>query len=281
MADNVVATPVAPQAVTSGASTPMNDAPKHRVKVDGREMEISHDELISGYQKSRSSDQRFQEAARKEKEVNDFFARAKEDPWSALEQLGIDADTAAEQRVLRKLELELMNPDAKKAYKAEQELSRLIKEREAENKAKQEQEAQFYQQQAVQNIDSGIAQAFQSKGVKMTNGLVRQVADKQLAYLNANGSMMPFDKALDMVIGDTKGSMAEYLSNMSIEEALQLLPPSFLDNIRKHQLKQLTQNKPFGMKASSEPRNPSTPVKKRVATSTDSFFTKLEKAYSK
>ena len=59
---------------------------KHRVKVDGEELEIPYDDLLSGYNLNRVSDKRLKEAAKMRKDVESFVSRLSDGDLSLLEE---------------------------------------------------------------------------------------------------------------------------------------------------------------------------------------------------
>lgn len=269
-------------------SPPPDQPKKHRVKVDGQELEVPEEELLKDYELRRASYMRMQQATERskqadqvEKHYKELLTQFKSDPWKLFEALQIDPDLEAEQRLLKKLEREMMSPEQKALYEKEQHLSareREIKEFEElkkqheESLAKQEQEELTYK--AVQEIDTEIGEVLKATGKAPTPRTVARVAEIMLAHLdNEDGERLGADKALGIFENEMKGEIESYLSSLTPEQLVQALPKSVLDAIRKTELEKVRGTNP--LKHSGHSGNPSTAPAKVKRMSTDSFFDNL------
>lgn len=184
----------------------------HRVKIDGRELDVTTEELIAGYQTARSSTNRYKEAAQIRKETQQFVAElAKGDPdhiAALFKRIGVNFDQVAETYLTRKLE-ELQMPPAERGMR-ELERERAAFERERQRALQQSQEAQIereaQQYQAV--IRQEMADAFAGAGVQPTRALEMAVMREMSAALN-DGHQMDAATAVRLVVEDLRSRVGQ------------------------------------------------------------------------
>lgn len=268
---DVVAAPVQPV-------VPDYKGTKHRVKVEGAETEIPYEELLSGYQQSKASTKRFQEAAKAAQEADQILRSLKEDPWAAMQQLGLNPDELSERRVAERLEWELMPEDQRKFV----EMQRKVNQYETKEKTwKQQQEAQeqqALQSQALQEIDTEIGEVLKSSGVKPSPKVVARVAEVMLAALE-RGERIPASKAYERSSIDLRDEVISHLTSLPIAKAVEMLPKEFVNAMRQHFVSKVTDDKPFSAKRPSTP--PSQGGGKKVVKSTDELFKQLEEKFAR
>lgn len=262
---------------TPEAAEPKKVSAKHKVKIDGEELEVELEELLKGYQTGKSSTKKFEEAKRLQAEVADFLNRSKENPWELLQQLGVNIDELAERRVADKLEWELKPEQERKLIEMERELKKYKQFEEETKKSQQEQQKAQLAQSAMREVDDEIGAVLKQSGVKPTPRVVARIAETMLAALEA-GQKLPAAKAFERTQKDLKDEVISILGSLPIEQAVSLLPKEFTENYRKHLISKVSENKPFSASKSDEsaPRT----GRKQKFKSTDDFFKNLEKRYS-
>lgn len=261
MTDTTSATPVAPVAneaapaadtakeinkgkepVSSEASAEKAQARKLKAIVDGAELEVDEAEVLKDYQKYKSADKRFQEAAQMRKQVEEFISsyqpilealpKLQEDPGAIHRLLGMDFEDIAYQTALKKAlaeyENENLSPQEKELRSIKAELEAFKKEKELERKRqeeslKEQEEAkkQRLELEAAEKLDSEISSAISELGVKATPRLIARMAEEMVNYLDAHGELLPAKEALNRVRGEMKG--------FSPSELAKLLPEDILD----------------------------------------------------
>jgi hypothetical protein len=275
-----------PSDASEASATPPEtpEVKKHRVKVFDQELDVSEEDLKKDYELRRASHMRMQEASEAKKQYEQLLSKFQKDPWAAFQELQIDPDLAAEQRLLKKLERELMTPEQKALYEKEESLTareRELKEYEDAKKqyqetlAKQEEDALTYK--AVKEIDTEIGEVLKATGQKPTPRVVARIAEIMLAHLDTeDGERLGADKAFGMVRDEMSSEMSEYLSALSPEQLVQTLPKSVLDALRKHDLDRVRGTNPIKQRSAGDSHhsNRQASVKK---TSTDNYFDRLEK----
>ncbi len=261
---------------------------KHKVKVDGKEAEVGFDELLNGYSHGSAANARMREAAeakkemeaakRREKELIDSIYGWKDKPETAfetLEKLGIDIDSYAHDRVLKKMQLEMMTPEERRSYDMEQELNR-YKSREAkEAEAKQQAELQGMREQAVTELEKNILGHLEQQGGNISPAIVGRAVDALIASMEAGEQISikdAFDRANGWFEKERKGIFESELRALLSQGQV---PKELAEAVRKADLAALRKDPP--KRQASESR---TETKKSVSTS-DDFFNDLERKYRK
>lgn len=256
------ASPKAPENVGEIAKETQPASRKLKAIVDGAEFEVDEAEIVKDYQKYKSADKKFQEAAQMRKQVDEFIsnfqpylesiAKLKDDPWAVHKLAGIDyedlAYNYAVQRALKEQEEANLDPTQKELKTLKQELEALRKEREEEAKFKEKQKEEALnlqkrqaEMEAAQQLDSEIFDAIQELKIKPSERLVARMAEEMLNHLDATGKPLPAKEALKRVRSE--------VSRFSPDELMSLLPEDLIDalaNARSSKKvgKQLTTNKP-------------------------------------
>lgn len=139
---------------------------KFRLKIDGEEIEEELDdhEITVRLQKERAAAKRFEEAARRTKEINAILAKAKEDPAGFLQEFGVDPDEFAKSRLDAEIERLKKTPEQLQMEEYERRISefeaREMQAREAEERAQRE----AYQKQVTEQVHAEFLEALDSLG---------------------------------------------------------------------------------------------------------------------
>ncbi len=156
--------------------TKVTDTPKQpeirklKVKIDGKEMELTEDEVIRDYQVKKLSDQKMMTATKLMEEIE-------KDPEAFLQKKYGDKVTEVAERIIaRKLERELETPEQTelrelREYKAQRE-----QEREANEKEKAQTEEQSIKAKYADEYKTQIMGVLETSGLPQTTGTVRRVA---------------------------------------------------------------------------------------------------------
>jgi len=261
---------------------------KWKLKVNGAEEEVDEPELIKRAQMSSAANQRFQKAAEIEKHYQGMVEEFKTNPWKLFDALGLDADSAAEKRLIEKLRYETATPEQKRLWDLETENMTLKEKAELADKMQAEAEKAAAEKvyndvksKAAETIDTGIAEAIRQAGFhKPTPALVRRVAQKMLAYHEASGGeLLEASKATREVLNDLRVEALDVFDGLPETDYETVLPKSFIDKIRKFTVSQVQSQPgvPRVKDRSTEPTRSADGPKKK--TSTDHFFALLDKKY--
>lgn len=276
---------------------------KHRVKIDGEEMDVDYDDLVRDYQLRRVADKRLKEAAEFAKRAREEFEQVekfRKDPWAALKEAGQDPYVLAENLLLQKMEWEGLSPAEQRAQMAELKAQHLEERISAEEKRLSEAKAAEEEAKALREIDDEIGEALKTSGKKPTPRVVARITETLIAHHErqlealrqhygdeipdeaySKVQRLPATEAVKRVHQEYIGDVAEYLSGMTAAELKQVLPKTVLDALRQAEVDAVLAQDPVG---SRKPRAEVTPPQNRRQSkrmSTDDFFAKLENKVTK
>lgn len=252
----------------SGASVPDFASTKHRVVVDGKEIEVDYEELRRGYAHRAAANQRLQEAAearkalqQKEQYLQSLLSRF-ENPQDALtlltEKYGKkQARELMEAWLIGEMEYEAMPEAERRARELEEKLKTLEAEKEETEKERKERERREIEAKAHADIDQEVAEALAKIGRKPTPRLVIRVVDEMILRSQHLKERVPAHEALKYAQEGVWGDIAEYLEHTPPEEALKRLPKKFVDSLRQYEVSQV-----LGQKQQRRAKAPEAPAEK-------------------
>jgi hypothetical protein len=258
---------------------------KYKAKVDGKESEVDYDELVRGYGHNSAANARMREAAElkkaaesREKALMDNIYGWKDNPTSAfdaLEKLGIDVDSISHERVLKKMQLEMMSPEERRAYDNEQELTKYRSRDAKEAEAKRQQEILDMRQKSATQLENGILDYLQGKP-NISPAVVGRAVDAMIAAAE-EGKDISIEQAFKHADG---WFQTERKSIFDAEIRAMLtqgqVPKELADLVRKADMKALRQEPPKRTAPES-----STPQPKSTGQNVDDFFNTMERKFRK
>lgn len=260
-------------------STPAVALERHKLTVDGQELELSLDELKSEASKGRSAYKKWQEAAQKQKAVDQFVARLKSGDMDFLDEIVGDEQSRkwAEKKLSRWVELQEMSPEARENLQLKSRLAAEEKDKAERTERETHLAHQRGVEHATQEIDGEVSSHFNSIGKKPTPRLLARMAEYMLASLERDGPRMSASDAYKQVVGEIPKDFTEFLGHLDPEEARKLLPKSLLEAWRRRDIDEAKAKDPFSgtRSAQDQPRGPSKSQNRRMTT--DDFFSRLEK----
>ena len=206
--------------------------------IDGRKVKMPLKDAIAQAQRNIAADQRFKEAAKARKEMEELKAKAKSSP-KALRDL-IKAVTGEEPTKIfeRELaaELEELSLDPKerelRKYKAqiEEYEAKLREKEELEKAAKRDQAQQFWEQK----YDRDLSEAIKASGLPLNEDTVRYAAEIMLAQLEIDDSVdPPMALVMELVKDRYLKETSSVVSKMDPEKLLELLGDDGFERIVK------------------------------------------------
>lgn len=292
---------------TTGASAPEQTAPaaapttpteaevrKFKVKVDGKELEVDEKTLTRDYQKYRSADAKFQQAAELIKHA-DLTKREKEaemselmsDPAKYFKKLGKDPKQWAEELLIEDLKRQSESPEQREARLVREENARL----KAEAKAREDRELTEKQKadkerldlltsQAVNELDQEIPAAIEAAGLKgVSPRFLAAVADEMLTYLDAKDGRQKLS-AKDAVNAVKKRAEAEaraLIEKLPVKELREFLSSREAE-IRKSFVDTVMDSSPTRRPATTGKASTTT-AKPKVQT-TEDYFKNLDNKFT-
>lgn len=182
------------QAIEDGATEEevANMIKEFKIKVNGKEKIVSldlsnEDEIKRQLQLASAGQSAMQRARELEKEFTNALKELKENPWKTLQEVGLDPDMLAEERLRQKVEELKKSPEQLEKEKMQRELeearAELNRQKEAAERAKFEQ----LQQQAAAELETEIEKALDAhKDLPKTQKTVARIADA-LLWAETNG----------------------------------------------------------------------------------------------
>ena len=233
----------------SGSTDATNSTPQtgsssehFEVKVNGKTVKMSRDELIAHAAKSQAADQRFEEAARLRREASAFEEKVKKNQIQALMDLGYTReqirDSFEKWYSQEFIEPEALTPEQKKARDNERELEKYRQsEKERQEKDAKEQEEKLTAQQR-EYFSNQIIEAMEKSGLPKTKFFAQRMA----FYMRQN-ALQGWDAPLDLIVSQVKKERQEIMSdlteNTSVDQIISLMGENVINKIRKHDLEQL------------------------------------------
>lgn len=212
-----------------------NTPKTYKLKIDGEEVEVSEDELLSGYQTRKASQKRFEDAAKLRKEAEQTLEYLKKYPSQALEKLGFNVRELAENYIAEQLDLESMTPEQKRIREYEQKL-RAYEDREkgiADQKAQEE--AARLRTHYEQDYSTKIQEALQTANLPKTPYTVKRMAQLMSQALEQGYDVNPKD-IVHIVKEDYINDFKQLWGASDGDTLINILGKDVADKIRKTQL---------------------------------------------
>lgn len=269
-------------------SVPPSEEQKYKVKVNGQELEVTLDQLLKNFSLEQASRKKMEEAAEYRKKVTEYEKQVTEynrlmdniqsKPellWEFAKALNLDPHKLSEELLFQRFEYEKLTPEQRRLKELE-EKERLWTEKEERAKREAAQAAeQARVEQASARIDDELGQFIETH--KLDQITVDRMLGVMINSLN-QGTDMTAEQAYARVKSHTEQLRNQWISSMSPEEVVSLLPKSVLEQIRKSDLAKAMSQVAPGRKLYQKPDTPSkatTPKKQTM----DQMFAKLEKRY--
>jgi hypothetical protein len=258
---------------------------KHKAKVDGKEMEVDYDELVKGYGHNTAANARMREAAElkkateaREKALYESIYGWKTNPASAfeaLEKLGIDVDSISHERVLKKMQYEMMSPEQREAFDAKRELETYRQREKREAEERKQQELAQMQQKAVTDLEQGIVEYLGKSSGPVDPALVGRAVDEMISAME-HGQELSIEQAFQKA-----GQWFETESKSIFDRQLKALlaqgqvPKELAEIVRKADVDALRKKPPERKQLEATSQKPGS------AKGIDDFFNDLDKRFVK
>lgn len=213
---------------------------KEKLKINGKERELSYEELKTLAGKSAAADERFRQAAEAEKKAQSLESAVKEKQIrKLLEQNGFSPQeirTALENELLpfyEEEELAKSNPEALKYRQIEEENKR-FKAEEAQRKAEQESQLKTQQEkETFQQLDREFESAFKQIGME-ADPEYRDEAVRIMIDALDHGVELSAYSALKQAESRLDSKYANMLSKADVNKLLKYLGEDGLKKIREY-----------------------------------------------
>lgn len=207
---------------------------KHKLKVDGQEVEVDDEELKRGYTHQRAANKILQEGKAARKQAEEFIAMMKDKGklWDAAKKLGHDPRKLAEEYLAAQLEDELMDPRDKELRDTKQRLKQLEdldkeQKKQAEEKVHNQLKAKYAEEYSNQFV-----KALESSGLPPTKPMVADMA-KYIQRSAQLGFKMTAEEAAKLVKEDIQAKLQRVIGESDGETLIKLLGDDVANKVRK------------------------------------------------
>lgn len=231
-----------------GADKPTTQAPPEyfELKVNGKKVKLTRDELLQHASLGLASNERFEEAARLKKQAEAAIGKLK-DPKNVINALqdpalGLTKDqirqTFEEWYAREFIEPEQLSPEQLKLREAEEKLKRYEEAERQREEEKQKAHLESLTAKAREEIQTQIIEALDTGKLPKTNFTM-----KRLAYWiernTANGFDAPTAVLVAQVKKDIESNLREMVQASDGEVLIQMMGDEIIKKVRKYDLEQL------------------------------------------
>lgn len=257
---------------------------EYELKVNGKVKKIkvdlnNEDDLKRRLQLAEAGRMAMQEKAELEKLVNEELMNAQKDPWKFLEQLGLNPDDLAEQRIQSKIEEMKKSPEQIEREKMQHELEaarqRLKQIEEEKHTAKMQQ----MEQKAAYQLDQEITDAL-SKDTELPKSkkTVRRIADAMLWAMDNGFHDVTVADVLPSVKAEVQAELNEFMSSMPEELMEKYIGKKNIERMRKKRLASMRKtSSPSQVKSVSQPKKEVEEAAPKDRVNSKDFFRELAK----
>lgn len=262
--------PTSSSGMTKPGQTP---AEQFEIKVNGKAMKLSREELIRQAQLGYSATERFEQSAKQKREVEEIIGSATKSPIESLMKLGLSKEQlreAMEEWYTREyIEPETLTPEQRKNRELEAELKKYRTQEEDKAKVDREKQAQELTAKHTENYQKQIIEALESSGLPKSKFVVQRLAFWMRQNLT-HGWEAPMDLLVEQVKKDRLDYFSDLLESSDPEVLSNFLGDKFVNKLRKHDLQRLRARRSGGVDPSDaigEGGTPEEPQKEKGSVS--------------
>lgn len=224
----------------AAAQTPQDPAKPYQIKVNGKVMNVSIDELRALAQKGIGAESKFSEAARIREQTEAFRKRLKEDPIAALTDpsLGLEFDKIAQDHLFKKIQREQLSPEQRELAELREKLKASEDEKMKTLEAQKAQEHEALVQHYNEQHERDIMGAMEQGKLPKTPQTVSRFARYMLEGLTRGITLKPVD-LIEIVRNDYLGEIGSLFGTSEGDQLLQMLGEPVLKKIREAELKKI------------------------------------------
>lgn len=225
--------------VSNDTKEPLKDSPKepakkHKVKVNGEELEVDEEELKRGYSHQKAANKLLQEAKAQKKQAEEFINMLKDKDrlFDVIKKLGHDPRKVTEEYLAAQLQDELLDPrerelkEARNKLKAYEDL-----ERQKEEKIKFQREEELKEKYAKEYNDQFVT-ALKESGLPPTKQTVADMA-KYIHRSAKIGFKMSASEAAQLVREDLETKVKRVIGDADGESLIKILGEETANKLRQ------------------------------------------------
>lgn len=218
---------------------------KYKVKVDGEELEVDENELLTGYQTRKAADKKFREASMARKQAEEFVSLLKSDPIKLLSHpsIGHDVRKLAEEYLVSQLQEEALSPEQRELKEAKRKLQEYEEQEKRKTQEADKEKMEKLQAHYAEDYTNKIIGALESSTLPKTPMTI-----KRMAYYLHRGLEMGVEMDIKDVAGLVKQDYIDEQKNLfgALDEdtLVSLLDKDVLEKIRRAEVKKLKTRQP-------------------------------------
>jgi hypothetical protein len=188
------------------------------------------------------------EAMAESSELKKLFAneigRLKQDPWSVLEELGLNPDELAELRIQQRIEEMQKSPEQKERERLENEKIKYMQEVEALRKQIQQKEEkekelarQKFEEEVAHDLEENIIKALDAhKDISASPKIINRIADTMLWAIDNGFEDVTPEDVIPTVRKELRTEINDLLANLPEDFLEEFIGQKTIDKLRKKRL---------------------------------------------
>lgn len=208
---------------------------KHKLKVDGQEVEVDDEELKRGYGLQKVATKRMQEGLAAKRQAEEFvkMLRDPEQLDTLLEKLGHKPRELYEQKLAAKLKYEMMDPKEREFLETKRERDALAAEKKALMEAKEKEQIDKLKEHFTQKYNTEIVEALKDTPIPQNKNSVARMAEYIAKAAKAKIPMSAKEAAI-LVQQDLEEVQTRIYKDATPEQLIKLLGEEGLQKLRAY-----------------------------------------------
>lgn len=246
------------------------------VKVDGKIVKMTRDELIQHASMGHAADRRFKEAAAMRKQAEAVIGKLR-DPKSVITALQDPALGLTKEQIREQfeewyarefIEPEQLTPEQRKLREAEERLKRYEEMEKQQEEQKRKEHLESLTAKAREEIQAQIMEALETSDLPKTNFTIRRLA-YWMERNRANGFDAPTSLLVSQVKNEFNSTLRDMVAQSDGDVLIKILGDDVIQKLRKYDLEQLRKLRQQPAPQAQEPQVPQTQRDERPLTSAD------------
>jgi len=248
------------QAIEDGATQEQveNMIKEFTLKVNGKEVtkkiDLSDEEAVKReLQLALAGQSAMQERKELENTYKEEIQRLLNNPFASLEELGLDVDALAEQRIQDKIEELKKSPEQLERERIERELNQARERLKQVEEEKEQERLSKLEMEAAQELDTEINSALDAyKTLPKTPLTVNRIADTMLWAMENGFEDVTVEDVIPTVEKEIKGEMNQLFDQLPDEMIEQYFNKKHLERVRKNRINKVKPNNISNVKETSK-----------------------------
>lgn len=226
------------------------------------------------------------EAMQEANELKKLFAseisRLKSDPWSVIEELGLNPDELAELRIQQRIEEMQKSPEQKEKERLQAEREQAFKELEnlrKQLKEKEDQEVQLkrekFEAEVAQDLENNIIKALDAhKDIAASPKIIARIADTMLWAIDNGFEDVTAEDVIPTVRKEMRSELQDILENLPEDFIEEFIGQKTIEKLRKKRLAAAKQAKAVNNVSNVAPKtnNSSEPKEEKKKQKLEDFM---------